>query len=161
MESQGTNRKNIVGQSIHHVLAHSYSVYFVLLLIGIYLDFIFDFEIFKDSIVEPIGVFFLVLATIIILWAQKTGRDLKKVQEVKVEHFCRGPYCYTRIPTQWGLLFLMLGFGIITDSFFIILTTILSFLISRFIFIGKHDRILIEKYGDAYREYKKLVKFKL
>lgn len=151
--------KNLHKNAIHGVLAHSYSIYFILLLIGIYLDLVFDFEIFTNSIMVPVGLFFLVLASIIILWAQKTGRDFKKVEEVKTEHFCRGPYCYTRIPTQWGLFFLMLGFGIITNSFFIILSTVISFFISKFVFMGKHDRILIEKYGTAYMEYKKLVKF--
>lgn len=145
--------------NVHKVLAHSYTTYFILLLIGVCLDLIFDYEIFPNSVMVPVGSIFLILATIIILWAQKTGRDLRKVAEVKVEHFCRGPYCYTRIPTQWGLFFLIIGFGIITNSFFIILSTILSFFISKFIFIGKHDRIMIKKFGAAYMEYKKLVKF--
>lgn len=158
MESD--NKKNLPKHNVHKVLAHSYSVYFILLLVGIYLDLIFGFKIFQDSVMVPVGFFFLVLATIIILWAQKTGWDLRKVAEVKTEHFCRGPYCYTRIPTQWGLFFLVLGFGIITNSFFIILSTLISLCIFKFVFMSKHDRILGEKYGTAYMEYKKLVKFK-
>ncbi len=145
--------------NVHKVLAHSYSVYFVLLLVGVCLDLIFDLKLFTNVIMIPTGFFFLALASIIILWAQKTGRDLRKVKEVKTEHFCRGPYCYTRIPTQWGLFFLILGFGIITNSFFVIIFTIISFFISKFVFMGKHERILIEKYGSAYTEYMKLVKF--
>lgn len=145
--------------SLHHVLAHSYSVYFVLFLIGVTLDFFLKIRIFTNSIMIPIGFSILVAASIIIIWAQKTGRDLGKVQEVKTENFCRGPYCYTRIPTQWGLFLLLLGFGIITSSFFVILSTIISFFIFKFLFIGKHDKILIEKYGSSYAEYKKMVKF--
>ena len=161
MDSEN-KREQIIGKNkhtVHHILAHSYSTYFILLLLGIILDFIFDIEIFADSIMAPVGFFFLILASLIILWAQKTGRDLRKVDEVKTEHFCRGPYCYTRIPTQWGLFFLMLGFGIITNSFFVILSTVISFCIFKFIFMEKHDKILLEKYGAAYMEYKKLVKF--
>src|SRR3989338_3889780 len=146
-------------RSVHHVLAYSYSMYFLLFLIGVSLDIVFRFKLFTNSFMIPLGVVFLILASILIFWAQKTGRDLKKVPEVKMEHFCRGPYCYTRIPTQWGLFFLILGFGIITNSFFVILFTIISFFISKFIFIDKHDRILINKYGIAYMEYKKLFKF--
>ncbi len=145
--------------SVHKVLAHSYALYFILFLVGGTLDLVFPLKVFTNSMVVPIGLPLLILATVIILWAQKTGRNLKKVPEVKTEHFCRGPYCYTRIPTQWGLLFLMFGFGIITNSFFVIISTIVSFLISKFIFISKHDKILIEKYGPAYAEYKKLVRF--
>lgn len=145
--------------NVHKVLAHSYAMYFLLFLIGVTLDLVFKFKIFASSVMVPVGFFFLVLATIIILWAQKTGRDLRKVKEVKTEHFCRGPYCYTRIPTQWGLFFLLLGFGIITNSFFVILFTIIAFFISKFVFMGKHDRILAEKYGSAYIEYIKIMKF--
>jgi len=150
---------------LHRTLAHSYVVYFVLFLVGVMLDFIFRIKIFADTAVAPIGFFFLVLASGIIIWAQKTGLDLRKItretSQIKAEHFCRGPYCYTRIPTQWGLFFLMLGFGIMANAFFVILSTIISFLIARFMFVDKHEQILIEKYGDAYREYKKLVKFKI
>lgn len=150
-----TNNKH----NVHKVLAHSYTIYFVLLLVGICLDLFFDYTVFSNSTMIPVGFLFLILATIIILWAQKTGRELRKIGEVKAEHFRRGPYYYTRIPTQWGLFFLILGFGIITNSFFVILFTIISFFISKFIFIDKHDRILINKYGIAYMEYKKLFKF--
>jgi|SRR3989338_7537730 len=151
--------ENKYKNSVHKVLAHSYSVYFILLLIGVYLDLVFDVEIFTDSVMIPVGFFFLVLASIIILWAQKTGRDLRKVSEVKAEHFHRGPYRYTRIPTQWGLFFLLLSFGIITNSIFIVIFTIIAFFISKFVFMSKHERILAEKYGTAYIEYMKLVKF--
>lgn len=161
MNSQDKNVSNKIPskQNVHKVLAHSYSVYFILFLIGVTLDLIFKFKIFTTSIMVPVGFFFLVVASILIIWAQKTGRDLRKVGEVKTEHFCRGPYCYTRIPTQWGLFFLMLGFGIIANAFFVILFTILSFFISKFVFMGKHEKILSEKYGTAYTEYMKQVKF--
>jgi|SRR3989344_2970027 len=151
--------KNLQKRSVHKVLAHSYSVYFVLLLVGVCLDLIFQFKIFTDSIMVPVGFFLVALATIIILWAQKAGHDFTKIKEKKTEHFCRGPYCYTRTPTHWGLFLLMLGFGIITNSFFVIIFTILAFFISKFVFMNKHDEILGEKYGTAYAEYKKLVKF--
>ncbi len=148
-------RKN----KVHRVLAHSYLVFLVLFLIGVCLDFIFEIKILEDDIMLPVGFFFLLLASVLIVWAQKTGRDLRKIPEIKGEHFSRGPYSYTRIPTQWGLFFLMLGFGIVTNAFFVILSTVVSFLISKFIFISKHDKILEERYGVHYAEYKKKVKF--
>ncbi len=145
--------------NVHRVLAHSYSVYFLLFLVGVSLDLIFRFKIFSDSFMAPVGLFLLVIATLLILWAQKTGRDLRKVGEVKTEHFCRGPYCYTRSPTHWGLFLLMLGFGFIANAFFVILFTTISFFISKYVFLGKEENILAKTYGVAYLEYKKLVKF--
>ena len=35
---------------VHKILAHSYTLYFFLFLVGVYLDFIFPFEIFTNSI---------------------------------------------------------------------------------------------------------------
>ncbi len=146
--------------TVHHTLAHSYLVYFILLLVGIILDIIFDFKIFNYFVMVPVGFVFLMLATILIIWAQKTGRDFREIrQELKAEHFCRGPYYYTQIPTQLGLFILLLGFGIITNSFFVIIFTVLAFFISKFVFMGKHQRILAEKYGSAYIEYIHRVKF--
>lgn len=143
---------------IHRVLAHSYTVYFIFLLIGITLDFIFKIKILGDDVMLPFGFFFLIVASILIIWAQKTSRDLGKAGGVTKEHFFRGPYQYTRSPTNWGLFFLMLGFGIITNAFFVILTTIISFFVARFIFVDKQEKILAEKYGIHYTEYKKSVR---
>ena len=151
--------KNTSKLSVHRVLAHSYTMYFVLFLIGVTLDLIFRLKIFRTSIMVPTGFFFLVLATVIILWAQKTGRDLRKVKEIKTEHFCRGPYCYTRSPTHWGLFFMMLGFGIMANAVFVILSTLISFIIAKFVFLDKEETILEKKYGAPYLEYKKLVKY--
>lgn len=161
MDSQSENTANKMSQKhgVHKVLARSYSVYFVLLLAGVCLDLIFGFKIFSDSFMVPVGFFFLIIASMIIIWAQKAGHAFKKVSEKKTEHFHFGPYRYTRIPTHLGLFLLILSFGFIANSFFVILATIISFLFSKFIFVKKYEKILEEKYGEAYKEYKKLVKF--
>jgi len=143
--------------NIHKVLAHSYAVYLILFLVSICLDFVFRIKILSSPVMIEIGFFVLILATLLILWAQKTSHDLRKIQEVKMEHFCRGPYCYTRSPTHWGLFFLMLGFGIIANAFFTIICTIIAFLITRFIFLDKEEKMLEQKYGAPYIEYKKKV----
>lgn len=133
-------------------------MYFLLLLVGISLDLVFKFKIFPNFVMVPVGFAFLVFATVLIFWAQKTSRSLDK-NNISKEAFCRGPYCYTRSPTHWGLFFLMLGFGIIINAFFVILSTVISFLIVKFIFQDWEEKILEKKYGVHYTEYKKLVKF--
>ncbi|KKP71662.1 MAG: hypothetical protein UR70_C0021G0015 [Candidatus Nomurabacteria bacterium GW2011_GWB1_35_20] len=52
----------------------------------------------------------------------------------------------------------MLGFGIITNALFIIIFSVISFIITKFVFIRKEEKILAEKYGIPYLEYKKSVK---
>ena len=143
---------------VHKVLASSYSVYFFSLLVGICLDLIFNFRIFNNVYVNFIGILFLILGTFLVIWAQKTSRDLKR-ENLSKETFCGGPYRYTRTPTNFGLFFLILGFGIIIHSPFIITLDLLAFLIAKFIFLEKEEKFLAEKYGTPYLEYKKMVKF--
>lgn len=151
-----TEPKNYHKNKVHRVLAHSYTSYFILFLIGVTLDSIFKVKIFSNSVMVPVGFAVLVLATFLVIWAQKTSRGLN-AENISKETFCKGPYCYTRSPTHWGLFFLMLGFGIITNAVFIILFTLISFLVSRFVFLEEEERILLEKYGAPYLEYKKSV----
>lgn len=143
---------------VHHVLAQSYSVFFFLFLIGVFVDILFPLKIFKNSYMVPLGFVILVFATFLIFWAQHTSRKLPKENEATKEHFCRGPYCYTRTPTHFGLFFLLLGFGVIANASFIILTTFLSLALSKLIFLKKEEKIMLEKYGEAYTEYKKSVR---
>jgi len=153
------NIRKEVEESVHQILAHSYSFYFLLLLISLFIDLSFPVKIFNDSSFNIVGFVLLFIASIIIIWAQMTSRNLSKVSEIKAEHFCRGPYCYTRSPTHWGLFILMLGFGIIINALFVIITTIISMVVSKLVFLKKQENLLTEKYGDSYAEYKKMVKF--
>ena len=153
-----TENANPHKNRVHKILAHSYSVYFILFLIGVCLSFIFPLKVFGSSAAIPLGFILLVFATFLIVWAQKTSRNLEK-NNVSKESFSRGPYRYTRAPTHLGLLFLLLGFGLIANSFFITFFTLLSFIIGKFVFLKEEERILAEKYGASYLEYKKIVKF--
>jgi protein-S-isoprenylcysteine O-methyltransferase Ste14 len=142
---------------VHKVLFHSYFTYFLLFLVGVCLDLVFNFKVFNRS-VTMMGFILLILGTFFIFWAQKTSRGLQKTTLDK-NFFSHGPYAFTRTPTNFGLFFLMLGYGMITNAFFVILFSFLSFLIAKFIFLEKEEKILAEKYGAPYLEYKKLVSF--
>ena len=80
-------------------------------------------------------------------------------ENMNKETFCNGPYRYTRIPTHFGLFFLMLDFGVIVNSLFIVILSVISFIIIKLTFIKKEEKILTEKYGTPYLEYKNSVKF--
>lgn len=145
-------------RTVHHVLAHSYSFYFILLLIAVILDFLYPIKLFENSMIMPLGFVFLGVATILIFWAQSTSRKLDRENLTK-ESFCKGPYCYTRTPTHWGLFVLVLSLGLILNAFFVVLFTIVAFIFTRFIFIKEQEKLLESKYGTPYLEYKKTVKF--
>lgn len=145
--------------TVHHVLAHSYSFYFFLFLLAVFLDLLFPVRVFSSSIMTSIGLVFLVFASFLILWAQGTSRDLRKIENISKESFCRGPYCYTRSPTHWGLFLLMLGFGFTANALFVIIFTLIALVVTKLVFLKKEESILADKYGNAYLEYKKIVKF--
>jgi protein-S-isoprenylcysteine O-methyltransferase Ste14 len=150
--------KNIHKNKVHKILAYSYSFYFLFFLFGLLLDFSFPFEIFNKIIMVIVGIIFLIFGTLLIFWAQNSSRKLQK-ENITKETFYYGPYRYTRSPTHYGLLMLMLGFGIMSNALFIIIFSIISFFVTKFIFLKKEEKILAEKYGAPYLEYKKAVKF--
>ena len=157
INNKGDNN-NSNKNKVHRILAHSYVFYFMVFLGSLFLHSIFPIKLFGQMNLAWIGITLLVLATILIIWAQKTSRHLNK-EIINRETFTHGPYCYTRTPTHWGLSMLVLGFGIIINSFFIVIFAIISFFITKIFFIQKEEKILAEKYGVPYLEYKKIVRF--
>lgn len=153
------NKTPIHPHRVHKILAHSYSVYLVLFLIGVSLDFIFKFRIFTNSVATPLGITLLILGTFLIVWAQKSSRNLDlNTQNPSKEIFFEGPYAYTRHPTHWGLFFLTLGFAIIVNALFVVLFTLFALIITKNFFIKRQEKVMAEKYGTAYLEYKKSVR---
>ena len=155
---EGVNQAQPRQYRVHKILAHSYSMYLILFLVGVSLDLIFKFKIFTHFIWAYIGITLLIIGTVFVFWAQKTSRNLD-IKNLTKEAFNKGPYRHTRGPTHLGLFFLVLGFGIIANAFFVILTTVISFVIGKFFFLEKQENVLAEKYGTPYIEYKKSVKF--
>lgn len=156
--AEEAKKKDVHSGRANHTLAHSYAWYFVFLLGAIALDFVFPVRIFHSALSVPAGFALLFLATILIVWAECTHHHRLDPATVNKEALCRGPYCYTRHPTHWGVFLLLLGFGILLNAFFVILFTIVGFALSKLVFLKKHDSILSEKYGRHYEEYKKSVK---
>ncbi len=147
---------------VHRILAHSYFAYLSLFLVGVVLDIFFPIKIFKEKHADPIGFFLLFIGTVLILWAQysshKHREHRRDPSNVPAGAFHKGPYKYTRMPTHFGLFAIMFGFGFVINATFIITTTLISFLLTKFIFLNKEEKILSQKYGEKYTQYKKDVK---
>ena len=143
--------------SIHKVLAHSYAVFLGLFLAGVCLDILFAIKIFSGEYVAELGVMFLIIGTSLIVWAQKSTRNLKK-EPVTRDTFIQGPYKYTRSPTHWGLFLLTLGFGMIVNAFFVIIFSFITFIFIKLTFLSKEEKLLAEKYGEPYLSYKQSVR---
>ncbi len=144
-------------ESVHKVLAHSYAAHFLFFLAGVCLDLIFNLRVFKSPSVAVWGLVFLTAGTLLIVWAQKTSRNLKK-EIITRETFVHGPYKYTRSPTHWGLFLISLGFGMVINAFFVMIFSLIAFIFTKATFLNKEEKILALKYGAPYVEYKKSVK---
>lgn len=155
-EEFNTYRKDIV----HFLLAHSYLVFLLSIIIGVSLDFLLPEKVFSNDVFCGTGVVLMALGSVVIGWAQSTYPKYKKgdVNKSKEKGFEIGPYRYFRSPTHLGLFVLMLGFSLIINSFFSVVFTILAHVITKTFFLKREERILEAKYGDAYIDYKKKVR---
>lgn len=144
---------------IHSTLAYSYSFYFFGFLIGFVLDDIFMLKPFDESLGQTLGLFWMILASFFIFWAQRTSNVSKKQRLVEnnKQAFLKGPYRVTRVPTHVGLTFLLIGFGIFDNLPFVILFSVVSFVATKYTFVKKEEALLQKKYGEPYTEYKKEV----
>ncbi|KKQ35900.1 MAG: Isoprenylcysteine carboxyl methyltransferase [Candidatus Nomurabacteria bacterium GW2011_GWB1_37_5] len=143
-------------ESVHGILAHSYTVYFVFLIIGILLDLIFPIRLIPNQISGAIGLTLIVIGPLLILWAQRTSLAIRnKMEKLTRDDFKHGPYSITRHPTYLGVIFMVLGFGFLVNSIVIIAASIIAALFTKFYYIKREELLLEKNYGDDYIEYKK------
>ncbi len=150
------NKSNL----IHLVLGHSYFVNVAGLLIGLLID-LFHHVRFYNTNLSYIGFLLIFVGPILIYWAQHTSRSghhHKREDGPIWQDFAHGPYKLTRAPTHLGIALMILGLGFILGSYAVVITTLVAFAITRSVFIGKEEAILVEKFGDPYRTYQKKVR---
>ncbi len=151
------------GLIVHQVLAVSYAVYLIAIFLGFIIEQFWDIKL-DTSICGPIGLTLIVLGTILSMWAQYVsgrGSKTRNTQTARIDHtnFLVGPYNWTRSPTQYGLVCMALGLALVYGSVVMIATTIIAFILGKFIFIPMEEHHLAKKYGASYEEYKKKVRF--
>ena len=146
--------------AVHFILAHSYLTLLFVIILGVLFDTFLNDKIFSNNIYKYIGLFMMIISSIIVLWAQKTSFDYKneKLKNNFDSQFEQGPYKYLRHPTYFSLFIMTIGFGLIINSFFSVIFTIVAYVIVKFFFLKKEEKILEQKYGEAYGKYKKKVK---
>lgn len=145
---------------VHFILANSYLMFLFSVILGVIFDTYLNKKIFDASVYKNEGFFLLIIGTILIYWAQKVSANYqeRKVKKESRSKFEFGPYKFLRSPTHFGLFLMTLGFALIINSLFSIVFTLIAYVISKFLFLRKEERILEKKYGDIYTEYKKKVK---
>ena len=148
--------------AVHQLLAHSYLFYLLMMVVGLFVDMAWPVEVVPSDFTGPIGFGLLVLGSALIYWAQKTSANFAKNRRSKgaiyAEDFKHGPYMWSRNPTHIGLLLILVGFGFSENSLFLMLTPLLSFLVTYYVFIKREESILVERYKDEYLKYKNQVR---
>lgn len=142
---------------VHYILSHSYVLFFVAIIGGMITDHFVPTSIISENYAD-FGFLMMLLGSVIIYWAQSTsGATSKQLKDTGVRVFDSGPYKFSRNPTHIGLGVMTLGFGLIMQSVFIILFLVIVYTISKLVFLPAEEKILCDKYGDAYIEYKNKV----
>ncbi len=154
METEQTGLPNV-----HEVLAQSYLSFLVLCILGLFFDTFFPMKIHL-SFAVPLGITFFALGPLLMFWAQYASRHFARTRESGVaitqSLFRFGPYKYLRNPTHIGLSLLVWGYALISSSSMLFVTTFLATLVSNY-FFRKHEQLLVQKYGEAYKQYRAAV----
>jgi len=147
---------------LHFLLAYSYLSFLFTIILGVLFDLILDKKLFSNNIYQYLGVFMLIVSTIFIMWAQKVSSHKNKKSEEELKksnktYLERGPYRFLRNPTQFGLFIMTVGFGFIINSFFSVLFAVATYIFLKLSLLKKQNKILEERHGEIFDEYKKKV----
>ncbi|HUC88890.1 MAG TPA: isoprenylcysteine carboxylmethyltransferase family protein [Candidatus Paceibacterota bacterium] len=150
---------NVRHGMVHFVLSHSYVVFLMAIVLGAIFNIIYNFNIFLNPIYQYIGLIMIMLGSFLIYWSQSTSRYIKENTEHGVIYnFEGGPYKYSRNPTHIGVAIMTLGLGLLVNSLFIIIFVIAAYIVTGLIFLKAEEKLLEQKYGQKYLDYKNKVK---
>lgn len=147
-------------ESVHFLLAHAYLFFFLCVILGIFFDSILKIELFHFEFFSYIGVSLILFGTFVVYWAQKSSAKASKISMEKsnTEGFTFGPYKFIKHPTYLGLFVTSLGFSFLIESLTSIIFVVIAYVVIKFTFVKKEEKMLLEKYGEKYLNYKKLDK---
>lgn len=152
-----------IPKTAHAVLTESYMVFVVILIPALIISTFSPVSVYLFNLL-PLGVFLLLGAPLLIVWAQNASehfKNKKNINDLNTTDFMHGPYRFVRFPTHLGLFLLTVGLSIVMGSVVILYAAFIAQIISHLVFLPKEDKLLIEKYGDSYRDYKKVVRLSI
>jgi protein-S-isoprenylcysteine O-methyltransferase Ste14 len=103
-----------------------------------------------------LGLVIGVLTVPAVHWVLSTlGRNVTETVLTKERHelVTGGPYRWVRHPLYATGLALLLGLGLMADSWFVLLATVLAFALLSGLVIPREEQALLAKFGDRYRSY--------
>ncbi len=144
--------------NIHLILSRSYSIYFFAFIIALILDVVLYLNIkFGGQMLSNIGFLLIILSTFLMYWAQTVNKKVHYLPDGSKD-FTKGPYKYSRNPTQLGLFILVLGAGFMMNSYIIAISAVVALIFSAFFVIPEEEKRHIHKHGEVYIKYMKKVR---
>lgn len=148
--------------SLSHLSSYSVIVFAMALFIAVTLDIVFPIRLFKNGLNHYFGVFVVGIGTYIVYWAefhgQKFSHKRKRGEISSSDHLKNGPYAKSRNPKYVGLGVLLIGLGLILNSVFVTISAFVSILFIHFFLLHKEEKLMSDRHGDIYHEYKKNVR---
>jgi len=147
----------VKGGAIHPLLTYAYFVFLLAVILGLIFDLFIQVNLGWGIIHSGIGVLSIIAGSLLVYWSQYSSSLLSKYgdeKEVTTQFFKNGPYRFLRNPSYLGVFILSLGLALVLKSFFSVIFSILSYLVVRIVFVKREEKILSQKYGQVYKEYK-------
>jgi len=142
--------------NIHLILSRSYAVYFFAFILGLIFDTVIYPRLGGQNL-QMIGCIIIVLSTFLMYWAQTVNKRVYYLPD-GTKDFSRGPYKYSRNPTQLGLFMMVVGAGLIMNSYSVVITGIIALIFSVLVVIPEEESRHIKKHDGAYLQYMKRVR---
>ncbi len=148
--------------TISNLSSYSTVVFGTALIVAVVLDMVFPFKFLAEPWNQYLGIFVVAMGTLIVFSAENVGRKYsvrrKRGEVTHVEHISKGVYSFSRNPKYVGLALLLVGLGIILNSVFVVLASILSVVVVDYFYLYREENLMAERHGDIYHEYKKKVR---
>lgn len=143
-----------------HYSAHLPGVILGGAFLGLIIHLIIPIQLGNSEVLSFFGTLLLMASPLLVMWSQKKRREVygPKAPELTLDDLSRGPYAYSRHPSHLGLFLLVVGFGLVLNSFFIIVSILLTFCVFHCFIIPKEESLLESHIGEPYRIYKKRVR---
>lgn len=141
-------------------------LYLAGLAVSLFLYFIMPWPLVgmrAEPVLLGVGMAFIVLATLLVFWAQGISRKGAHRPTVisagpVCEDFMRGPYKYMRHPGALGLMIMFAGFVLVVNSLVMAVLLVLFVIAETVWFVPAEEAEYMESCPEAYAEYRRRVR---
>ncbi len=131
----------------------SYAIPCLLWLFTDLMDFAYAFH---SSALMWSGFALGVLSTLVYAWVHQTlGDNWSPVLEIRKDHelVTRGPYCWVRHPMYLSIWVGVVGMNLMMGNYLFMISSVSSTLILCFIRIPDEEKLMLDHFGESYRQY--------